>query len=287
MEELAPGVFVETRLRRVTVGAILTDDGFVLIDTPPYPEDAHHWRMLLSDISDKPILAIVNTDGHRDRVVGNGWFNPPTIVAHDETIAQLRASANGFVEAAVEALISSPLERSRFAGVHLRLPTIGFTRRLILRFGNSTIPLLSMAGPGTGNLWVHLPRERILFAGDSVITDQHPYLISPCSKVWLDNLTELRRPRFAVDRIVPGRGAVVDKHATEPLSNYLRLARRRVFSLFRENRPRSDTATLVPELLEMFPYRPDEADEVQRRIRVGLERIYEEFRAGDKETLLG
>lgn len=283
MQELAPNIFIETSFRLVNVGAILTDDGFVLIDTPPYPEDAHYWRDQLAAISNKPILAIINTDGHRDRVFGNGWFDPRVIIAHDETIIQLQSLPSTFIESTIDALTHSALGRSSFVGAHLRLPAVGFTYRMQLRLGGWTIPLLGMPGPSTGSLWVHLPEQRILFAGDSVITDQHPLINSPCTKTWLETLSILRRARFAADHIIPGRGPLVDKSATESISNYLRIARRRVQSLYRAGRPRADTSTLVPELMELFPYDESDLEQVQRRIKAGLDRIYEEFKTNDKE----
>ena len=282
MQELAPGVFIESGFRRVNVGAILTDDGFVLIDTPPYPADARYWRNILASIADLPILAIVNTDCHRDRVLGNAWFDAKVIVAHDDTIASMRNLPSSFLETSVDALASDSVERNSFSGVQFRVPSVGFTRRMQLRYGGRHISLLGMPGPTNGNLWVHLPEYRILFAGDSVIADQHPYISSPCTKNWLDNLTILRRTRFPADLIVPGRGPVVDKSATESISNYLRLARRRVQSLYRAGRPRADTSTLVPELLDMFPYDAHNLERIQRRIKSGLDRIYEEFKTTDK-----
>ena len=80
---------------------------------------------------------------------------------------------------------------------------------------------------------------------------------------------------------MPGRGPLVDKDLTEPVSYYLRLARRRVQSLYRAGRPRADTATLVPELLELFPYHESDLEQIQRRIKTGLDRIYEEIKATD------
>lgn len=283
MRELAPGVFVETGYRLVNVGAILTGSGFVLIDTPPYPEDAHRWREQLIAIANKPILAIVNTDGHRDRILGNAWFGNPLIVAHEETIAALNSLPHNFIDTSIDALTHFAFERSSFANAHLCVPNVGFTQRMQLRFGGRTIPLLAKPGPTTGSLWVHLPEERILFAGDSVIVNQHPYLSSPCTKQWLENLTILRRSRFQAEYIVPGRGPLVNKSATEPISNYLRLARRRVHSLYRAGRPRADTSTLVPELLDLFPYDHLHLDELQRRVKNGLDRVYEEFKLSDRE----
>lgn len=282
MQELAPGIFAETSFRRINVGAILTGDGWVLIDTPTYPEDAQRWREMLLSVSDAPIAAIVTTDCHRDRFLGNSWFEPRVIVAHTETIGHIRSLPAAFIEGAIEALAQDTTERHQFANVRLRLPTIGFNRRMQLRFGGLEIPLLAMPGPTSGSLWVHLPEHGILFTGDSIIVNQHLYISSASTKDWLENLTNLRRSRFTAEVIVPGRGPLTDKSASEPISNYLRLARRRVHSLYRAGRPRADTTSLVPELLPLFPYQAHEVERVQRRIKAGLDRIYEEFKLSDK-----
>lgn len=282
MQELAPGVWVETQYRLITVGAIQTEAGWVLIDTPPYPRDTWHWRETLANIAPLPVLAVVLTDGHRDRLPGTCWFGAPTVIAHDETLAQIAALPSTFLDSVAETLARTPAEREQFASARLVMPTITFSQRMILHYGACHIALLSMPGPMAGSIWVHLPEQRVLFMGDSLSVDEHPYISGPHTKEWLDNLTELRRPRFAADLLVPGRGPVVDKDATEPLSNYLRLVRRRVQGLYRAGRPRADTASLVPELLTIFPYDPADSENVQRRIKSGLDRIYEELKTNEK-----
>jgi len=279
--EIAPGVYIETSFRRVNVGAVLTEAGFVLIDTPPYPDDALAWRDTLAGLSPKPILAIINTDCHVDRILGNGWFDARVIVAHEDTIGRLENLPSSFLESAVDSLVRSPGERSYFLGTQVKIPTVGFSHRMQVRHGGLVIPLIAMPGPTAGSLWVHLPEQRIVFVGDSVVVNQHPYISSTTTKNWLESLTILRRSRFAANWVVPGRGPVVDKDATEPISDYLRLARRRVQSLYRAGRPRADTSTLVPELLEQFPYDENDLEQVQRRIKAGLDRIYEEVKATD------
>lgn len=282
MQELAPNVLVETGFQRVTVGAILTDAGYILIDTPPYPDEAQAWRETLAACSDRPVVAIVNTDCHRDRILGNCWFDAQVIIAHEETITYAGQYPAMLADAAADLLGQPFFERGAVAGMRLHLPSVGFTQRMHLRYGETDVLLLAMPGPTAGSIWVHLPVERILFTGDSVLTEQHPYISSTCTKEWLENLTALRRARFPADVIVPGRGALTTKGATEVVSNYLRLARRRVYGLYRLGRPRSDTSTLVPELLEMFPYHEADSDSIQRRIKLGLDRIYEEFRLSEK-----
>ncbi|HZY43589.1 MAG TPA: MBL fold metallo-hydrolase, partial [Anaerolineae bacterium] len=74
MEKLSPHVYVESGYRGCTVGAIVTPEGVICIDTPLLPADARHWRGQLAQLTDKPIRYVIFTDGHRDRVIGQQWL---------------------------------------------------------------------------------------------------------------------------------------------------------------------------------------------------------------------
>jgi glyoxylase-like metal-dependent hydrolase (beta-lactamase superfamily II) len=130
---------------------------------------------------------------------------------------------------------------------------------------------------------VVFPEEQVVFVGDTVVVKEHPYMDDCVSKAWLNTLTGLRRERFANWRIVPGRGPVTDQSVTEPISEYLRVARRRVWSLYRAGQPRVEVAALVPEFVPMFPVKRGRRDETEERIRAGLERIYDEYQAEEQD----
>jgi hypothetical protein len=106
---------------------------------------------------------------------------------------------------------------------------------------------------------------------------------TPDTKAWLDTLTRLRRPPFAGTTLVPGRGPLSDQSATHPLSEYVRLARRRVRSLHRNARPRDDVAGSVNELLSIFALSDTERDRFRRRVRNGLKHVYDELAAEDED----
>jgi glyoxylase-like metal-dependent hydrolase (beta-lactamase superfamily II) len=279
VEEIGPGIYVETGFRRVTVGAVLTDEGWVLIDTPPYPEDANRWREQLAQESPRPVLFVINTDHHRDRILGNCWFEAH-VVAHQHTSRAVRSLPHSFLDDAIEALSSSEDARPSFSEVKLVPPGISFSDRLHIKRGGRVITPIGMPGPTPGSAWVHFPEHRIVFVGDSVVVGTHPYMAQAATKAWLESLTALRRARFAADVVVPGRGAVTDKGATVPVSDYVRLARRRVYSLYRAGRPRADTSSLIEEFMPLFPV-DGPCEEIQRRIKSGLDRIYEEYKAGE------
>ncbi len=67
------------------------------------------------------------------------------------------------------------------------------------------------------------------------------------------------------------------------MSVYVATARRLVSSYFRAGRPRAEVVELVDEMLPLFPVKVTERKVVERRIRAGLERIYDEFRNSESE----
>lgn len=278
MHELSKGVVVETGLRGVTVGAVYTDEGIILIDAPPFPDDAKRWRAMLQDYRDAPIQAVIVLDSHRDRMLGAWWFHPELLIAHVATHETLASLSNSYVSSIASALATNPREHVGLSSGKIMVPTVTFSAQMRLHFGDQTLLLTHRPGPTRGSIWVHLPDSNILFTGDSVIAETAPYINSPYSEEWVDALDYLQRVLADV-RIVPGRGAETDVSAVEPMLRYLELARRRVEHLYEANRPPSEMVKIIHELLALFPPPLEyELMEVQQRVRTGLQFIYNEFR---------
>ncbi|HKO99885.1 MAG TPA: MBL fold metallo-hydrolase [Pyrinomonadaceae bacterium] len=97
-------------------------------------------------------------------------------------------------------------------GVEVVLPTITLEDRLVLKRGRRTIEILFLGrGHTSGDVVVHLPKERVVVAGDLVVWPV-PYIGSPQShpgdwSVTLGKLIALN-PRA----IVPGHGPVLNDH---------------------------------------------------------------------------
>ncbi len=280
MQELSEQIVVSTEFRRINVGAIGTGRGIVCVDVPPYPREARYWRALLLEHFKQPIRYIVLTDTHRDRLLGLHWFEEAQIIAHDTAHAALKALPGTFVDQAADALSETSDERMSFSGVRLRQPRITFSERMTVYVDGFPVPLLAMPGPTPGNIWVHLPDARVVFTGDSVVLGQPLYLGQVQSKAWLNSLTLLRRPRFAADVIVPGRGPLTDKEATQQVSELVRYLRRRVQRLYSSGRARAEIADIVPGVLEQLAISLEQED-VHRRFKLGLESIYDELRLED------
>lgn len=279
MEQIAPDIYVETGYRAVNVGVIVTDEGLIAVDVPPFPADARRWRLRLAQLSPSRLLFVINTDGHRDRVMGDHWFDAP-VIAHETVGDKLRGYNGAFPQAFIDALTArDPEAAGDLEHVRVVAPEVTFTRRLMLHLGGRIVVLMHMPGPTPGSIWVACPAEAVLFTGASIVTGTHPNLTEAETKPWLESLVELRRDRFRARVVVPGRGPVTDKAASEPISAYLRQMRTRIRALIQAGRPRSETSSLVSEFLPLFPISEETRDRTQRRLKTGLDRVYEEIKA--------
>jgi glyoxylase-like metal-dependent hydrolase (beta-lactamase superfamily II) len=280
MKKIASNVYASTKYPGVNVGFVAVPEGAIAIDAPTLPQDARAWRQQIEDIANGPILYVVLTDVHPDRLLSTGLMGAPIVAAR---MAYRRASAftDGFWRSVVDGWARrNPESADDLSRISIVLPEIVFDGSLTLRKGGGDVTVNRIVGSAPGSAWVHLLEQDVLFTGDTLTVNAYPIMdATPDTKAWLNTLKSLRRSRYAETTIVPGRGPLCDQSATIPLSEYIALARRRARSLQATERSRLDKATIVNELLSFFPVPDDERDWVQRRVRAGLDRLFEELEA--------
>jgi len=274
MQKLSSNIYVETAFTGVNVGAILTKEGIICIDTPTHPADAHKWRQKLAELSERPILFIINTDHHRDRVICNQWFDVP-VIGHHFTAERLRLYPD---------LIKSgtPESRSEFEpgrdqmGVRIIAPQITFTQELTLIKGDHTISLQHKGGASPGAIWVVIPKAGVVFTGDTVVTHSHPFVGEADIVQWLVNLEELQKAKFPAKTIVQGRGKITDKKGLKPMQRYLLAVQRKMDALLKNRKAsRAMVSGIAAELVKQFPVPDTQRESLTRRLRSELERMYD------------
>jgi glyoxylase-like metal-dependent hydrolase (beta-lactamase superfamily II) len=278
MQKLAKDVYVESGFPGVTVGAVVTSSGIVCIDAPTHPADARRWRLKLNQLSQKPVLYVINLDHHRDRVLGSQWFEAP-VIAHEATSERLRQLPELFKGASSEAGADADLA-AELNGVRFVVPQLTFSGRMALVVDGHQLNLVARPGSAPGAIWVELPRERIVFTGDAVTLGVPPPMQEASLGDWLAALAELRRARYPANVIVPGRGAPTDKNGLKPMEAFLKLVRRRVEALARGKKTRADAAALAESLLSQFDVPVAMREHYARRLRVGLEHLYDQAAGG-------
>jgi glyoxylase-like metal-dependent hydrolase (beta-lactamase superfamily II) len=278
MKKIAPDIYVSTKYPGVNVGFIDMPAGIIAVDVPTLPGDARAWRQQILDTGGGPILYTVVTDAHPDRLLSAGLLGAPTVAARG-VYEYAAGYTDGFWRSVVDRWQRRhPEAADDLAEVKPTLPEIMFTSHVRLYKGGKELTVEKIEGSTPGSAWIHLPAQDVLFTGDTLVVDNHPFLnAAPDTKAWLNTLTALRRLRFSKTTIVPGRGPLCDQSDTRPLSDYIALARRRARSLRRSEEERVDVTPVVAEMLPLFPFPEDERELIQRRIKAGIDRVYEDL----------
>jgi len=282
MDKIANSVYVSSHYRGVTVGAVVTPMGVVCVDAPMLPADAHDWRAKIASVTDAPIRYVVNTDAHRDRVLGQQWLGG-AVVATEFTAERMRSYGDTFRQQVADFLShhGAPDAAEEIAlNLQVTQPQISFTERLVLHLAEPRIEVRVVGGANPGSAWVVLPDVGVVFTGDLLTLNVHPVMSESNTAQWLERLAELRKPAFPARRIVPGRGPVARKADSQKMSLYLRDVRNRVRALIKARKPKAEVASLVAGFMPRFPIPEGERERIQRRIRAGLEHVYDELKQG-------
>ncbi|MCB0166152.1 MAG: MBL fold metallo-hydrolase [Anaerolineae bacterium] len=275
LQEIAKNVFVEQEYEGANVGCILTEAGAVVIDTPMVPEEARHWAKTVSELTDR-VLYVFNTDHHRSHILGNQFFNAP-IMAHEAAWKEMSNYKDTFIERTKNLFKKRTEVQKQLEQIRIMKPELAFTGRLIMYKGGREIHFVHFGGhtPATSGLF--LPDERILFTGDLVVVNEHPALGQCNSDEWLAQLRWLRRQDFAV--VVPGHGPLCNVEDSEPVSEYIRALRSKVRSQYKSGRTKAEAAVVISQMIDFFTYRPGEKSLIEKRIRAGVSRVYDEMKA--------
>ena len=167
----------------------------------------------------QPLVA-VNTEPHLDHLLGNAFFVERGVdVLGHASIARTEADYARYQQE-VHATIGDRSraawheERSFFAGTALRNPTRPISANTRLDLGDLAVDLVLTPGHTPGNLCVHVPAERVLFAGDCVEPGHVPGLEEGDAEAWRAWLTSLERiEALAPLVVVPGHGHVLHGEA--------------------------------------------------------------------------
>lgn len=220
MEELAPGVYARIGGRPLepNSGIIVGDEGVTLIDTAYSPAAARAIAADIARVTAKPVTTVIISHHHFDHSWGSQVFEGARIIGHANARAAMQAEPDAQVQAirrfAPSAAPWYGLTPDAFTAqldeLRLTPPTTTYTQGLHLWVGGRELHL-RYPGPGHtfGDTLVHLPAERLLFAGDlicngliPVVGDGDPFNFGRI----LDDVAAME-----LAAIVPGHGALAGK----------------------------------------------------------------------------
>ncbi len=274
LEEIVENVFVKLDYEGANVGCILTDEGAIVIDTPMIPAESKDWAKTVSEITDN-VLFVFNTDHHRTHIMGNQFFDAP-ILAHEAAWKETANYKDTFIDRTKNLFKKRPEVQQQFDEIRIVKPELCFTGRLIMQKGGRELHFVHLGGHTPATSGLYLPDEKILFTGDLVVVDEHPALGQCNSEAWLKKLRWLRRQKYSLT--VPGHGPLCNVEASEPVSEYIRAMRAKVRSQYKSGRTKAEAAVVISQMIDYFPYRQGEKSIIEKRIRAGVSRVYDEMK---------
>jgi len=241
LKALAPGVYAFVGGEgRTNSGFVVTEKGVVVIDTQGPPELARLLREKIRETTDKPVTHVINTHYHGDHTFGNQYFDEGLIIAHENTARALLERDEGH-----RAMFRKFFGEDSLAGFSLTPPEATFTDRMILRDGGRTMELVYAGGRAhtDGDIYVWLPEEKVLFAGDLLYSGRLPLLNDGETKGALEALGKLTSTDAVL--LVPGHGPVASKEDADGYRRYLASLRSEVGRMMDEGMDKDEAVSTI------------------------------------------
>lgn len=268
MQEIASNVYIEDQFHGVTLGVIVTPRGLIQIDAPPAPEDARSWRAALMNLGGGMERVLINLDAHPDRTLGARAMDC-VVIAHEKTAGIFRTRPNTF-KAQGEETGADWESIPGLGSVRWVPPEISFLNQLTLHWGTSPVLLEHHPGPSNGSIWVHLPGEKVLLIGDTVLKNQPPFLAGANLADWLVSLNLLLGPAFKGYTIVSGRGGLVTAAVIKTQLDFIKHVHDKLEKLTAKKPNPAAIEKLVTSLLTWFKAPAARQKQFAQRLRYGL-----------------
>ena len=234
---------------------ILTNDGVVVVDSHSKPSAAQALYHEIRGLTKNPVRKVINTHFHWDHWQGNQVYAEAfpglEVIASERTKANLTRADAGvggipFIERQLAALpkeidklkddimkATSPEQKARLeanlqqAEAYLAelktlkpmLPTRTIANTITLHEQGRDIQLLLLgSGHTDGDVYVYLPKEKVVVTGDAVI-DWMPFLNDGYPEEWVQTLTAHEQVDFT--QMILGHGEVATKEHLAFFKGYL------------------------------------------------------------------
>lgn len=226
LTRIADGVYAYVGAKNATpaasfganAGIVIGHDGIAVIDTLVSSREAKRFIRDIRAVSDKPIRYVIDTHAHLDHAFGNAEFAAlgATVVSHANCRKNMIAGSEGVLGNAKD----YGLTGDDMTGTRIAVPTLTFRGAMEIDLGDRTIELIDPGPSHTdGSILVLVPGAKVLFAGDALFTDYHPYIGEGALDAWLGVLDRIAA--MDVEAIVPGHGPLSGSKDVLAMKEYL------------------------------------------------------------------
>ena len=202
-------VFSSRRYAQVTAGAVLTNEGVVLVDTLFYPDETRSIKEFIEKRLGLVVRYVINTHYHADHTLGTYLFPGAQVVSHSLCRELLD-------EIGRDGLEDMKSQSPEFEDVEVILPDMIFDSGFInIHIGGKTIKLEHCPGHSPDLICVLVEQDRILFASDNVMPV--PTIFDGSYSDLTNSLNDMLD--MNLDSVVRGHGEVILRGEVRDLIN--------------------------------------------------------------------
>lgn len=272
LQEIENGVYINNSYPGITLGAVVSPHGAVMIDAPPHPDDGRSWSSIVRNLGGGANRLLVALDSHPDRAIGLRAMDTP-IIAHVQTAQHLENRPAIFKGQTAETGSEWELCDS-LSGIRWGRPSLTFTDQAIIEWGDQTLYLEHHPGAAPGASWLIIPDLGVVFIGDAVTVGQPPFLAESEINPWVESLDILLAKPYKDYLIVSSRGGIVEQSEIRELRRFLKEVEKRLERFFERGATPDETAGTVDNLLTRFNFPPEREAFYAQRLRHGLRQYY-------------
>ncbi|MCC7496988.1 MAG: MBL fold metallo-hydrolase [Bryobacterales bacterium] len=249
-------------------------------------------------VANAPIRHLVNTHSDGDHWFGNELVGAETIIATEaaarvmaghgpsemETLGRLAVLLRGAGRVpapgrwrwrAMGEYFGGMVQPFEFNGIRPALPNRTFSGRMTLEAGGRMVELIE-AGPAhtEGDLLVHLPDTRTVFAGDLLFLGSTPVMWQGSAENWIRACERIMDLEPEV--VLPGHGPVTGAAGVEAVRDYWRY----VLGAARAEFERGTTAGAAARVIlqgDAFRAQPFAAWDCPERLAINVDSIYRQL----------
>ena len=231
-------------------GIIIGKDAVLVVDTLTSAKEAETFMADIQKITHKPIRYVVNTHYHLDHAFGNNFFTDMGIhiISHSKCRDAIIPGGDKILEnPAMFGLPPDFWKETRIVAANM-----AFEREMIIDLGELTVKLIhsGIKSHSPGSIIVHVLEQNVLFTGDILFTDFHPYLGEGDLPGWEKNLDLIRA--MNVKHIIPGHGPLSANKDLEDMKVYLKVFDKEATEL---SAVENDVEKLTSAMLKILPKR--------------------------------
>jgi len=225
-----------------TFGFVVTSAGVVLIDPGGTYLGAQKIDLLIKQVTDKPVVTVINSGGQDHRWLGNGYFKNQgaQIIASEAAVSDQRArTQDQFIG------LGNLVGDEGIRGTDAIYAEKTFEQQLDFKLGDTLFEIRHAGQAHTpGDSFVWLPQKKVMFTGDIVYVERMLGVGAQSnSKNWINVFETMAayQPRY----LIPGHGQPTNlSRANKDTYDYLVFLRQSVSDFIENGGDMSDISSV-------------------------------------------